>query len=148
MSWLKLGFLDFTDLLFIALFILLFVFFLADFKVTSRRSWMILLAMIGMGGVLVFRAWRRKKLLEEFERREKELEKLEKEYEELKNKAKITEEAYKKATEDLERAKVEAGLALMRLDKELAKKIEEIEKEYEHMSVDESIKKIKEALGS
>lgn len=147
-SFLKIGFLNFTDLVFIALFLLVFIFFLREFKITSKKSWVVLLGLTALGGFFVFQAWRRKKLLEQFEEREKALKKLEEEYKNLKAQQKITEEAYQNAKGELERAKVQTGLAIMRADEELAQKTAEIERDYQNMTVDESIARIKAALQS
>jgi cell division protein FtsB len=146
MSVFKLFFLNITDIIFIVLFVVLLITFLKDFKFTSKRSWIMLLSLTAFGVLTIFRAWRRKKFLEQFKEREKVLKDLEKEYEKLKDEAKISEEAYLKAKADLERAKVEAGIAIMKANEELAEKIRKIESNYHNMTVDESIAKIKEAL--
>lgn len=146
MSVLKLFSLNITDIIFIVLFLVLLFTFLKDFKLTSKRSWIMLLSLTAFAVLAIFQAWRRKKFLEQFKEREKALQDLEKEYEKLKDEAKISEEAYLKAKADLERAKVEAGIAIMKANEELAEKIKKIESEYHNMTVEESIAKIKEAL--
>jgi len=140
------GFLNFTDLVFIALFLVVFIFFLREFKMTSKKSWVVLLGLTALGGFFVLQAWRRKKLLEQFEEREKALKKVEEEYNNLKAQAKITEAAYQNAKNDLERAKVQTGLAIMKADAELAQQVSEIERDYQTMTVDESVARIKAAL--
>lgn len=141
-----LGFLGLDDLIFIILFLIVFLAFLSEFKLTKRNSWIVLAGLMAFGGFFVWQTWRRKRLLEEFRQREKALKEIEDNYKELREKALITEQAYQKAMEELERAKVEAGLSIMRADKELAKKLEEIEREFENLTPEESVKKIHEAL--
>ena len=146
MSVFKLFSLNITDIIFVVLFLVLLFTFLKDFKMTSKRSWIILLSLTTLGVLAIFQTWRRKKFLEQFREREKALEDLEKEYDKLKDQAKISEEAYLQAKADLERAKVEAGIAIMKANEELAEKIRQIESDYHNMTVEESIAKIKEAL--
>jgi ABC-type nickel/cobalt efflux system permease component RcnA len=146
MSVFKLFSLNITDIIFVVLFLVLLFTFLKDFKMTSKRSWIILLSLTILGVLAIFQTWRRKKFLEQFREREKALEDLEKEYDKLKDQAKISEEAYLQAKADLERAKVEAGIAIMKANEELAEKIRQIESDYHNMTVEESIAKIKEAL--
>lgn len=134
------------DLLFFVIFAVIFIYFLKEFKITNKNSWMILLGLTALGGLFAWRTWKRKKLLDSFREREKQLEALEKEYDELKEQSQITEAAYNKAWADLQQAKVDAGLAVMNADAELAERIEEIRKEYQDMTVEESIAKIEEAL--
>jgi ABC-type nickel/cobalt efflux system permease component RcnA len=146
MSVFKLFSLNIADIIFVVLFLVLLFTFLKDFKMTSKRSWIILLSLTALGVLAIFQTWRRKKFLEQFREREKALEDLEKEYDKLKDQAKISEEAYLQAKADLERAKVEAGIAIMKANEELAEKIRQIESDYHNMTVEESIAKIKEAL--
>ena len=146
MSVFKLFSLNIADIIFVVLFLVLLFTFLKDFKMTSKRSWIILLSLTILGVLAIFQTWRRKKFLEQFREREKALEDLEKEYDKLKDQAKISEEAYLQAKADLERAKVEAGIAIMKANEELAEKIRQIESDYHNMTVEESIAKIKEAL--
>lgn len=138
---------DFADdLIFIAIFVVVLFMFLKEFKLSSKNSWGVLLGFTALGGLFVFRAWRRKKLLEEFRQREKQLEELEKAYDDMKQKAKITEEAYKEAKAELQEAKVTAGLDLLKADQDLADKLEQIKRERQNMTAEESVAKIKEAL--
>ena len=146
MSVFKLFSLNIANIIFVVLFLVLLFTFLKDFKMTSKRSWIILLSLTALGVLAIFQTWRRKKFLEQFREREKALEDLEKEYDKLKDQAKISEEAYLQAKADLERSKVEAGIAIMKANEELAEKIRQIESDYHNMTVEESIAKIKEAL--
>ncbi len=136
------------DFAFIGLFIILIIAFLREFKITSKQSWIVLIGLTSLGALFTFQSWRKRKLLQEFEAREKALNNLEKEYEQLKNRAKISEEAYLKAKEELARARYEAGIAIMRANEKLAKDLQKIESEYQNIPIEESIQKIKEALGS
>jgi cell shape-determining protein MreC len=146
MSFLKLGFLDFSDIIFLLILVLIAIFFLREFKLTSKRSWLVLLGLTALGGLFAFRAWRRKQLLKQFEEREKRLREIEQRYQELKNKAQISDEAYKKAREELDRARIQTGLAVMRADEELAEDVRTIETDYQTMTVEESVKRIKNAI--
>ncbi|MFQ5571773.1 MAG: hypothetical protein ACE5G0_18990, partial [Rhodothermales bacterium] len=74
-SWLGL-----MELLLFGLFIVVFILFMRDFKLTSIRSWVMLLGLIGVGAVLVTQARKRWALLKEFEAREKKLKDLEERY--------------------------------------------------------------------
>jgi cell shape-determining protein MreC len=148
MNFLKIGPFTITDIIFIALFAVVFVFFLLDFRLTSKRSWLVLLGLTALGGAIISQAWRRKRLLEQLAEREEALEKLEGQYDELKKKAQISEAAYQQAKEELDRAKVQAGLAALRADEELAVAAAEIERDYQDMSVEESLRRIREALQS
>jgi len=136
------------DWLFLAVFVLIFLLFLLEFKITSRQSWIVLFGFLALGGLIGWQSWRRKKLLELLRQREQELEALEEEYRELQRQGKLTEAAYRKAREELERAKVESGLAILRADARYTDTVREIEREYRNLSVEESLKKIRRALAS
>lgn len=134
------------EIILFVVFAILLIAFLKEFKLTSTRSWVMLLGFTALGGLFVFQRWRRKKLLEQFREREKELEKIEERYNELRKNGEITEEAYNDAKKQLEKAKVEEGLAIMRADELLTEQLEKIEKEYSDLTIEESIAKIKDAL--
>lgn len=136
------------DLAFIVILLVVMFFFLKEFKITSKSSWGVLLGIIGLGGLIGFKMWRRKKLFEDLERREKALEDLEKQYNELLNEQKITKEAYDKAMDDLERAKKDAAISVSTANEEYEKEVAEIEKEYGNMSGAEAIRKAKELVQS
>lgn len=141
------GWLSLTDILFFVVLFIVFIFFLRDFKLTSLRSWVLLIGLIGLGGVLVLQIKKRRDLLAEFEEREKKLKALEDRYNELLQNSKITEEAYKKAKKELEEAKVQAGLAIMKADKKLDDTRKNIEDDFKNVSPDETVANIKAALG-
>ncbi len=107
-----------------------------------------LLGFIALGTYLGFQSWRRKKLLQLLELREKELQKLEQEYKALKARGKLTEAAYQEAKAELERAKVDAGLAILRADERYRETVKAIEREYQNLGPEASLKKIREALQS
>ena len=142
------SFIAYIDWIFLAVFVLIFVLFLLEFKVTSKQSWMMLLGFIALGTYLGFQSWRRKKLLQLLELREKELQKLEQEYKALKARGKLTEAAYQEAKAELERAKVDAGLAILRADERYRETVKAIEREYQNLGPEASLKKIREALQS
>lgn len=138
---------DYSDhLVFIAIFLVVIFFFLREFKITSRNSWAVLIGLSALGGLFFLKAWQRKKLLEELKRREEALKQIENRYEELKNQHQLSEAAYKKAKDELDRAKVDAALAILRAQEEHAAKAVEIENEYQNMSSDELIAKVKGIL--
>ncbi|NOX36699.1 MAG: hypothetical protein GXO78_04100 [Calditrichaeota bacterium] len=145
-AWMS--FISYIDWIFLAVFALIFILFLLEFKVTSKQSWIVLLGFFALGAYLGFQGWRRKKLLQLLEQREKELENLEREYESLKAEGKLTEAAYREARAELERAKVEAGLAILRADERYRETVKAIEREYQNLGPEESLKKIREALQS
>jgi biopolymer transport protein ExbB/TolQ len=128
---------------FSVIFLVVLFFFFKEFKITSKNSWGVLLGLTALGGFFAFKAYQRKKLLEQLEARERELEKIEQRYNDLKNKQQLSEAAYQKAKEDLERAKVDAALAILKADQEHAQRAVEIENEYQNISADDLIKKIK-----
>ncbi|MFQ5753714.1 MAG: hypothetical protein ACE5HI_17125 [bacterium] len=133
-------------IIFGVIFVVVLFFFLREFKLTSKNSWGVLLGLTALGGFLALQAWKRKKLLQELEARERALEKLEESYKDLKDKQKLTEEAFNHAKNDLERAKVDAGLAILKADEEHAQKAAEIEREFENKSADDLIKDIRDIL--
>lgn len=140
---------DYGDhLLFAILFVVVLFFFLREFKITSKNSWMVLIGMSALGGLFAFKAWQRKKLLEELKRREEALKQIENRYEELKNQNKLSQEAYKKVREELERAKVDAALGILRAQEEHAAKAIEIENEYQNISSEELLAKVKTILSA
>ncbi|RPH92144.1 MAG: hypothetical protein EHM72_17835 [Calditrichaeota bacterium] len=147
MNTIKAIFFDTTGVLFVAVFVFLLILFFLDFKFTSRQSWVALIAFAVLGGFFALQSWRRKQLLRMLESREKELLELEKKYDKLKSEAKITEEMYRRAKAELEAAKLETAKSIAKADGELYEELTKIENEYENMTVDESVGKIKELLG-
>ncbi len=133
-------------LIFIALFAIVLFFFLREFKLGSKNSWAVLLGLSALGGLFIFKAYRRKKLLEELQRREDELKKIESRYEELKNQQQLSQAAYEKAKSELDRAKVDAALAILRAQEEHAARAVEIENEYQNISSDELVAKVRGIL--
>jgi hypothetical protein len=137
---------DPISITFIVLFVVSLFFFLREFKIGSKQSWLGLLGFAIFGGFFAFQSWRRKQLLSQLEEREKALGDLEKKYDKLKEEAKLTEEAYTQAKTELENARLENAKAILRADAELQDELHRIETEYKDLSVDESIAKIKQAL--
>lgn len=122
------------DIVLIGIFIVLFIAFIKEFKITSKRSWIVLLGLTALGGLFSFQRWRRKQLLKQFKEREDKLKELEKEYDELRQKGEITEEALKSAQEELERVKKNEALATINADKQLAKRRKEIIEKFNDIS--------------
>ena len=135
-------------ILFSAILLVVLFFLFKEFKITSANSWSILIGLTVLGGLFAYKAWQRKKLLDELEAREKALKEIEKRYAELKDKAKITEEAFKKAKDNLERAKLDAATAILRADEEHAARAAEIEREFQNKSADELVVDIKNIIRS
>ena len=134
-------------LLFGVLFLGLLVAMLLEFRLTSPRSWIILLAFSGLGGFVFWQSWRRKLLLKELEERERALKELARRYETLKEQARISEAAYQKALTELERTRKDAALEILNADKEYAGRVEEIRREYRNLTPEETAAKIRELLG-
>ncbi|HKJ67448.1 MAG TPA: hypothetical protein VKA68_05790 [bacterium] len=148
MGILGLNFLRLEDLIFILLFVIVVIVFLSDFKLTSRKSWIYLLGLTAIGGLIVHQIWRRKKFFEELQEREKEIREMEKRYKDLKDQAKITEQQYEKAVADLENALKQKALAVMKADEELSEKTREIEKKYQDISSEELMSSINNIINS
>ncbi|MDQ7063539.1 MAG: hypothetical protein Q9P90_04750 [candidate division KSB1 bacterium] len=148
MNWLKFSMFDLVDLFFLGVFVLVFILFILDFRLASRRSWAILLGMAGLGGVLLVKRWLRKQVLRELEAQEKIRKRQEKELEALRQKAEISEAAYRAALAELQQARKEHALFLARLDRELQERLLEIEKEYQNLTPDETLEKLKAILSN
>ena len=136
------------DLAFIVIFLVVAFFFLKEFKITSKSSWGVLLGLTALGGLFTYRVWKRRKLLEELERREQALKELEKRYEELKANHLISEAAYNEAKSNLDRAKVDAATGVLKADEEHAQAVSEIERDYQNISGEDVIKRAKRLIQS
>ncbi len=137
---------DAVDLAFMAVFVLVFLLFVLDFRLVSRRSWMILLGMTGLGGLLLFKRWLRRQILRDLETKEKLLRQKEEALVALRQQAKITEAAYEAARLELEQAQKEHALLLARLDRELQQRLQDIEREYQHLTPEQTLQKLKSIL--
>jgi len=111
---------DLDTIVFTIVFLIVVVFFLRDFKITSMRSWVVLIGLTALGGLTVWSVWRRKNLLKEFGEREERLRKLEAEYDRLKAEGKITAAALEKAKAELAAEKNAAAAATLQADENLA----------------------------
>jgi len=131
---------------FFLIILFLFILFIVDFRINSRKFWLLLGGFIGFGGLVIFQRWRRKKLLAEIEEREKAIERLREKLEKLRQEHRMSREAYENALAELEQAKLEAAKSVMAADSTLARKLQEIESRYQNLSVEESIRRIREAL--
>ncbi len=131
---------------FFLVILFLLILFLVDFKITSRKFWFLLGGFIGFGGLVIFQRWRRKKLLAEIEEREKAIEQLKERLEKLRQEHRMSKEAYENTLAELEQAKLEAAKSVLAADSTLARKLQEIESRYQNLSVEESIRRIREAL--
>ncbi len=134
-------------ILFAVLFVGVFFAMLLEFKLTSPRSWIVLLAFTALGGLALWQSWRRKLLLKELDERERALKALAKRYETLKEQARISEEAYQQALAELERVRKDAALEILNADKEYAERVEEIRKKYRNLTPEETAAKVRELLG-
>ncbi len=134
-------------ILFAVLFLAIFIAMILEFKLTSPRAWIILLAFTALGGLSLWQSWRRKLLLKELEKREKALKALEDRYRKLKEEARISEAAYQKALSELQQARRNTALEILAADAEYARRLEEIRREYQHLTPEETAAKIRELLG-
>jgi chromosome segregation ATPase len=119
------------------LFLIVLILFIRDFDLTSRRAWGMLLSLSALGGVMLFKALRENRLLEELKKRKRELEVLEQEYRELKEQHKISEKQYQEASRKLEEAKKKMIRDLIRAEKEHENRLKQIEENFENLSADE-----------
>lgn len=128
------------------IFIVVLIFFFREFDLTSKRAWAMLLSLSALGAVMLYKAVRKNRLLDELRKRKKELEKLEQEYNELKERHEISEENYEKARKDLEAAKKKMLRDLVKADEEHEQRLKEIEKDFENKSADELMDMTEELL--
>ncbi len=97
-------------------FIVLIFLVLKDFKLTSKKSWGLLLGLTALGGVIAIRAIAKRRLLQELEERENQLEEIEKRYSDMKDNNQILEDDYNKLKAELERVKQESRKAILEAD--------------------------------
>ncbi|MCK4662355.1 MAG: hypothetical protein KAT68_05790 [Bacteroidales bacterium] len=117
------------DLLILAvILIVVFILFVRDFDLKSKRSWMILFGLSALGAVIFYKAVKKNRLLKELERREKRLKELENEYEELKINGEITKENFRVAKEKLDEAKKKTALDILRADEKYEEELKELER--------------------
>jgi Skp family chaperone for outer membrane proteins len=136
---------DNRDMIVVAVvFVVVMVLFLRDFKLASKRSWMVLIGLTALGGMFFFQAWKRKQLLKEFAEREKKLHDLETQYQQLKDEGKITAAALEKAKADLEAEKSAAAAAIAQADKNLADALAQARKDNLGSSDDELLKHLED----
>lgn len=130
-----------------AIFLVVLIFFFRDFDLTSKRAWAMLLSLSALGAVMLYKAIRKNRLLEELRKRRKELENLEEEYRQLKKQHEISEENYEKARDELETAKKKMLKDLIKAEEEHEERLKEIEKDFENKSADELMNMTEELLG-
>ncbi|GEM_PF-2165325 len=121
--------------------------FLRDFKLHQPRSWLMLFTILGLGGFVLFEKWRRDQLMKEFQERESILKSQEDELLKLKEASKITELAYQAALDSLAKEKLEAQRAVLALEAQLSKKVEERSMEYHNMSDEDVMSKFERLTG-
>lgn len=97
-------------------FIVLILLVLKDFKLTSKKSWGLLLGLTALGGIIAIKAIAKRRLLQELEERENQLEEIEKRYSDMKDNNQILEDDYNKLKAELERVKQESRKAIMEAD--------------------------------
>lgn len=97
-------------------FIVLILLVLKDFKLTSKKSWGLLLGLTALGGIIAIKAIAKRRLLQELEERENHLEEIEKRYSDMKDNNQILEDDYNKLKAELERVKQESRKAIMEAD--------------------------------
>ena len=134
------------DIILILIFLIILFFFFRDFKITNKNSWFMLLGFTAMGGFIIFRGIRRRKMLAVLERREKELEELEKKYEQLKKESGITKEVYEEAKARLDNIKKDAAESILQAEKEYTEYADEIRNSTEKKSGADILRENKELL--
>ncbi len=97
-------------------FIVLIFLVLKDFKLTSKKSWGLLLGLTALGGIIAIKAIAKRRLLQELEERENQLEEIEKRYSDMKDNNQILEDDYNKLKAELERVKQESRKAILEAD--------------------------------
>jgi len=123
-------------------------FCLRDFNAFSKRSWVLLIGVTFLGGFLLFRGWKRRRLRKELLEREDKLKEMEKRYKALREQNKIAEENYQDALIKLEEAKKVAAMKILAADEEYERRIKELEKEYANMNSQELVDRIDQILSS
>ncbi|GEM_PF-1606470 len=131
------------SLLFLFVLLVVFYFFLKEFKITRKSSWGMLLGLTALGGIFACKMWKRNKLLEELKQREQALQDLDDRYRKLYSKHMITESAYQKVKSELEQARRDAALGILKADEAHAKTVAEIERKYANVSDAELLKAVK-----
>jgi len=142
------GFLSWDNLGIIAAVVVLLIVFLKDFDMAKKETWVVLLGLTVIGGLTIFQAWRKKKILDGLRAREDDLKRIEKEYADLKDKSKVSGAAYEKASNDLEQAKKDLVVMRAQADKDLAEKLKKIHEEFSNMSADDVIRRAEQLIGS
>ena len=97
-------------------FIVLIFLVLKDFKLTSKKSWGLLLGLTALGGIIAIRAIAKKRLLQELEDRENQLEEIEQRYSNMRDNNQILEDDYNKLKAELEKVKQDSYKAIMEAD--------------------------------
>ena len=97
-------------------FIVLIFLVLKDFKLTSKKSWGLLLGLTALGVIIAIRAIAKKRLLQELEDRENQLEEIEQRYSNMRDNNQILEDDYNKLKAELEKVKQDSYKAIMEAD--------------------------------
>lgn len=118
------------------------VLFIRDFKLTSLRSWLLLIGLFAVGAIAILKVKRNKRLREKLAEREKELEKLEEKYNKLKEVNKISEENYQLAKKELGEKKKLMALDVLKANEKYQKEAAKLEKEIKTTSPEDMIKKV------
>ncbi|MDZ7740372.1 MAG: hypothetical protein U5Q03_01070 [Bacteroidota bacterium] len=137
------------DLLIIGIILLIvFILFIRDFDLKSKRAWMILLGLSSLGAFIFYKAINKNRLLKELQQREKKLQELEKEYESLKKRHEISEENYRLAKKELEDAKKKTAMDMLLADEKYREEVEKINEDFENITSDELLEMTAEILKS
>ncbi len=128
--------------------IIVFILFIRDFDLKSKRAWMILLGLSALGAFIFYKAYRKNRLLKELQQREKKLQELEKEYKKLKERHEISEENYRLAKEELADAKKKTAMDILLADDKYREEVEKINKDFESITSDDLLEMTKEILKS
>ncbi len=137
---------DFGDIVILVIGLILFLLFLQDFKPHSKRSWITLLCLFGAGGYVWIQRQRRKELLKDIEKKEDAIRAKEIDLTKLKDDSKISLAAYQNAIDELNAYKQQTADSILELEKELSRKRQEIDDEFEEIRPEDLRDKVKELL--
>ncbi len=146
MSPYGIGFMSWSDLGILAVVVIVFIMFLKDFDMTSKKSWVVLLGLTVVGGLTILRSWRHKQLLKELEAGEKAMKEMEGRYRDAEAQLQITTQAFDKARADMDRASKDHDAAMLEADRKLKEALEKIRNEYSNLTPEQLILKVKQQL--
>ncbi|MEM9326573.1 MAG: hypothetical protein AAGA85_12995 [Bacteroidota bacterium] len=130
----------------IAILLVVLYFCLRDFNAFSKKSWVLLIGVSALGGFVIFRGWKKKKLRKELLEREGKLKEMEERYKGLLDEKKIAKSNYDTALKELEEAKKNSALKVLAAEREYETRVAEIRKRYQDMSSQDVINEVDNIL--